>query len=282
MKRLTVISLHIVFVAFVASAQIPGQIGVFADPAGTDCNIVDNGSLVQVHFVHFSHSGATASQFKLDVSPVGWIHLGDSWNLPTVIGTSINGVSLGYGACMAAPTYLGMANFFGSAAPPCSQIWVVPDPASPSGSIQVVDCAFNLLLAPNSAGVVNCGPCGVKPPENLLPSDGAIAIGLNPTVSWTWEQPTGCPEGLGYTQFTVYLGTDPNNLTEAGWVLTDTQVAVGPLLAGTTYFWQVEVNDGFWECPGSRVAYSEVQSFMTEGVIPTDQSTWGKIKSLYR
>ena len=282
MKRLMVISFHIVCVALVASAQIPGQIGVFADAGGTDCNIVDNGSIVQVHFVHFDHSGATGSQFMLDLGATGWTWLGDNWGLPTVIGTSIAGVSLGYGACMTAPTYLGTTNFFGTAVPPCTHIWVVPDPASLSGNIEVVDCASTVSYAPAFAGLVNCGPCGVKPPDNLLPAEGAAGVGLNPTVSWSWEEPTGCLEGVGYTQFTVYLGTDPGNLTQAGFVLTDTQVTVGPLQPFTLYYWQVKVVDEFWNCPGSNVAYSAVQSFTTEGVVPADQSTWGRIKSLYR
>ncbi len=143
MKRSSLILVLIVLTtgtAFGQSAQ--GTIGLFTDATATSCEFVDEGGLVQVHFVHMQHDGTTASQWKLDLGGLPWTHLGDSWNAATSIGSSTLGISLGYGACMSAPTHLGFANFFGSAAPNCARIQVVPDPGSLTGEIEAVDCTL--------------------------------------------------------------------------------------------------------------------------------------------
>ncbi len=141
MKRSVLIAIALISIASLAFAQ-GGSIGVFADAAGTQCNFVDTGGLIQVHFLHVNHTGATAAQFKLDLGGLPWNHLGDQWQTTTSIGGSVVGVSLGYGACFAAPFYLGVANFFGSNAPICSLIQIVPDPTAPSGQIESVDCSL--------------------------------------------------------------------------------------------------------------------------------------------
>jgi hypothetical protein len=139
MKRLLLFTVLSLLVAGAAFSQA-GSIGIFPDAGGTGCDIVDAGGLVQVHYYHVYHQGATASQWMLDLSGLSWTHLGDTWSFPTAIGSSITGISLGYGSCMPAPTYLGVSNFFGSNAPTCSPIQIVADPASLSGLIEGVDC----------------------------------------------------------------------------------------------------------------------------------------------
>jgi hypothetical protein len=162
MSRVLLLSFTLLFVAGTAFAQA-GYIDVHSDAAGTSCELVDAGSLVQLHYIHSYHNGATASQWKLDLGGLPWTHLGDTMTFPTVIGTSITGISIGYGSCQAAPTYLGMSNFFGSAAPACSQIWIVADPASLSGAIEGVDCAVPAGKTFPGAGAIVVNPdatCG--------------------------------------------------------------------------------------------------------------------------
>jgi hypothetical protein len=156
MKRAMIIACCLVFGASMAFAQA-GSIGVFSDAGATSCNFVDGGGLVQVYISHVYTDGATASQFKL-AAPAGWTHLGDTWNFTTVIGTSINGVSVAYGACFVGPIALGVVNFFGAAAPGCTMIAIVADPASPSGDIEAVDCALpdpGKMFPTGGAGRVN-------------------------------------------------------------------------------------------------------------------------------
>ncbi len=155
MKRSLLIGLCLLVGAGGAFAQVTGSISVAADMMFMECNVVDAGALVQVYLGHVYTDGATASQFKLDVSATGWVHLGDMWAFPTVIGTSISGASVGYGACMAGTIYLGMVNFFGSSAPECTYISIVADPSSLSGEIEGVDCSETKFFPTGGQAIVN-------------------------------------------------------------------------------------------------------------------------------
>jgi hypothetical protein len=177
MKRSVLIALVIVCSASMAFAQA-GSIGIFADAGGASCNFVDAAGLVQVHFYHLNAS-ATASQWKLDVSAAGWSHLGDMINYPTVIGTSVAGISIGYGGCVAAPNNLGMANFFGSAAAACTMIKIVPDPTALSGDIEAVDCGTPALkvFPTGGAGIINAdGTCQCNVPVEETTWGGVKAL----------------------------------------------------------------------------------------------------------
>jgi len=159
MKRSVLIAIALISIASLAFGQA-GSIGVFPTAEATDCNFVDAGGLVQVYFVHVNHTGATASQWMLDLGGLPWTHLGDLWNTATSIGTSIGGVSLGYGACYAAPFVMGSANFFGTVAPACSRITIVADPLAPTGGIEGVDCLLppdgpNKNVPTGGTGIVN-------------------------------------------------------------------------------------------------------------------------------
>ena len=90
MKRSVLIAFMLMLSASMVFAQA-GSIGVFSDVGGTDCNFADGGSLVTVYMLHVNSPGATAAQFKLAV-PAAWMHLGDNWQFPTIIGTSVAGV----------------------------------------------------------------------------------------------------------------------------------------------------------------------------------------------
>jgi len=99
--------------------------------------------------------GATASRFMLDVSATGWTYLGESWNIPTVVGTSITGVSAVYDACIAGTIYLAMVSFMGTSAPVCTYIGIVADPLAPSGKIESIDCYGNELFPTGGQAIVN-------------------------------------------------------------------------------------------------------------------------------
>ena len=177
MKRAMIIACCIVFGASMAFAQA-GSVGVFTDPGANGCNFVDTAGLVQVYINHVYTTGATASQFKLDV-PAGWVHLGDTWNFTTIIGVSISGVSVAYGACLADNIALGSINFFGSAAPECTMISIIADPTAPSGNIEGVDCAepANKFFPTGGAGRVNhTGACDCNVPVEDTTWGGVKAL----------------------------------------------------------------------------------------------------------
>jgi hypothetical protein len=140
MRYFVVLASIILLLAGAASAQLPGSIGIFADAGGTDCNLADTGSLVIVYVLHVHTDGATASQFRIDISGTGWTWMGDNWPW-TVIGNSIVGVSYGYSTCQSGSIYLGSVNFLGTNVAPCTHISVEADPMALSGQIEAIDCS---------------------------------------------------------------------------------------------------------------------------------------------
>lgn len=264
----------------IASAKTGGTIGIYADSSGAGC-VVDSGGLIRVHIIHSWHLGAIASQFALDV-PGSWIWMGDNWNYQS-IGTSITGVAIVYGGCRPAPTYLGWVDFIGSSTS-CTEIRIVPDPNVMTQEILGVDCDTNFTYPYGLTTEVNCrtGPCQVLPPHNLQPPDGAVDVPLSTTLSWEWIEPTGCPEGIGMTVFQIFIGTHPDSLVSLVPYDIYSPWPVGPLKPGTTYYWYMKVTDDFWNCPGPNVAVTPIQIFTTTDDVPSEQSTWGRIKSLFR
>lgn len=276
MKRLILLFAMAVSIATVASAQFSGGIGLFSDAAGTDCTF--GYGLLELHVIHYGHDGATSSEFAIEFDP-SWSYLGETWDF-AAIGDAVAGVAVSYGGCLSAPTHLGVVRLFDYGAPPCSEVAVVPAPGNLS--VRSTNCSGGVRYPVGDAIRTNCGPCGVQPPYALQPADGTTGVSLEPTLSWSWDEPTGCVEGLGITLYTVLMGTDPDSLTDAGWSDTEKSMTVGLLEPSTLYYWQVWVYDDFYNCPGERSRYSVVQSFTTAGPVPIEQTTWGRIKQLYR
>lgn len=168
MRYTLIIAVCLTLCVSTAAAQSgAGSIAIFSDQAGTSCDFIDAGSLVTVYVFHVNHTGAMYSQFKLDISNTSWIHLGDSGFCLDICGISVDGVFVHYGECRTAPTYLGLAHFFGSSEPACTTIGIVPDPAAPSGQIEAVDCSDPpvKVYPTGGVGVVNPdGTCPCNPP----------------------------------------------------------------------------------------------------------------------
>jgi len=162
MKRTLMISasLLLLFASHSFAQGIPGVIGVYADAAGTACNVVDDGGLLQVHMLHLWINGAKASQFALDVSATDWTWLGDIWDFELVIGSSLGGAAISYEGCVASSSiHLGKATFIGSIAPSCTEISIVPDPGMrPTPRIQAIDCDDNRVFPTGGLAYVNPDP----------------------------------------------------------------------------------------------------------------------------
>ena len=152
MKRLLLTAVIVACGAGVATAQ-NGAIIISSDVGATSCGFVDTGSLVQVHVWHVYTPGATASEWMLDVTAAGWTHLGDTKDFELVIGTSITGAAVSYSACLQGTFKLMTVNFFGSGAPACTQIGIVPAPGA--AGVRAVDCAENAVIVPGGQGIAN-------------------------------------------------------------------------------------------------------------------------------
>jgi hypothetical protein len=155
MKRLLLIALCFVCASSMAFAQWPGSIGAFGDAGATDCNITDTGSLVEVHIVHVYAIDVAASEFMLDVSATNWTHMGDTWDFDVYIGTPLTGASVAYEDCLDGPIHLVTVNFWGTSAPSCTYIRIVPDPLAVTGEIEAVDCDYNRIFPTGGRAIVN-------------------------------------------------------------------------------------------------------------------------------
>ena len=180
MKKLLLISLALLFVGSNAFAQA-GAIGMFVD-AGTyvDCTGDDVGAaLVPVYVVHHLTPGATAVQFRVvPMAGFACVYTGEIIHVPVSIGNTQAGISASYGGCLPAPILIATINYFCQGmSPTCSYLEVIPDPAAPSGTIEVIDCSFVKLVG--NGGVLNWnndGSCDCYDPVKNTSWGGVKAL----------------------------------------------------------------------------------------------------------
>jgi hypothetical protein len=148
-----------------------------------------------------------------------------------------------------------------------------------TGRAAVIDCSFIEKPASRSYSFVSTGSgaCGYSPPvRDPSPPDGAT----NVPVSFIWPgyeiddahlcNPPLCHDDM----YRLYFGADPD--PPLVWTYMKPYPSLGPLEAGTTYYWRITVvNCGFY-------VDSPVWSFTTENATPAESRTWGAVKALYR
>ena len=138
---------------------IAGSVGLFADPNGLNCNILDEqqGTL-SIYVVHLNTLGATGLQFAAPMPPcmTGATWVNDVPNYPVTVGNSQTGVSVGYGACLTAPIHVLTIEYLAAGlSEVCCQYPVIAAPGVPSGKIEVSDCNYNVVYAHGGTSVVN-------------------------------------------------------------------------------------------------------------------------------
>jgi hypothetical protein len=141
--------------------------------------------------------------------------------------------------------------------------------------ISAWDCDGNPVLVQSRPVWFSTQPCAFVAPHSPQPADGAAIDSLSTSLQW---ESAGGPEcGLGDVLIhNLYFGTDPNALIK--FVDAGSPYPVGNLLAGTTYYWRVEATtyNSAGPYPGP------LWSFTTPAATATEQSTWGRIKSIFR
>jgi hypothetical protein len=155
MKRVVFLTVAALMAASLVFAQ-GGSIGLFADPAGTNCNLADNiPGMVIYYAVHVNTIAATACEFAAPVpSCLKALFLSDAAVYPVTVGNSQAGVSIGYGMCLGAPITVLKLQFFAQAMTgPCCYYPVLPHPIN--GGPWMVDCANTQLPATGGKGIVN-------------------------------------------------------------------------------------------------------------------------------
>lgn len=140
-----------------------GALGLYADPGGGQSCITDEVGLITIYAVHTQTPGATAVQFAAPL-PVCWngsLWLSDTPQYAVSLGNSQTGAAVGYGACVTTNILVLVINVFGQGltGQSCCAWTIAPDPNVPSGQIEVVDCAVNLLEAEGLTSFVSSAPC---------------------------------------------------------------------------------------------------------------------------
>jgi hypothetical protein len=226
-------------------------------------------------FVVFS-PGATGVQFSAPLPNcwTGATYLSDDVPAPFYhIGNSQTGIAIAFGSCVVSPIHvLTMQVFTASPDFPggCCMYNIQPDMYATPPGIYYTDCADppNLLTA-TGGGVY------VTPPvfSNPSPANDAHDQALDVDLEWNV---TLCSCGLGAVFYNIYFGTDPDPPLYSQYN-GSTFCDPGILQPATTYYWKVLVID---TDTGSTMG--PVWSFTTEGAIPVERSTWGRIKNLFR
>jgi len=139
MKRVVLVATLLLVPSLVLAQS--GYIGVFADPAATNCYIDDEVEApVNVYVVHWLTHGATGSRFRVVEKPgITMTYLGETPNIEGYYGNSRTGVTACYGGCFAGTILLATLHYQGhGTSTMCSFI----DTAPPLGSefIETIDC----------------------------------------------------------------------------------------------------------------------------------------------
>jgi hypothetical protein len=145
-------------VLMISAATVPaqnGNIGIFADQAGTSCNISSASPLLYVYFVHVNAVGATASQWAAPAPPcMTATHVMDIVPFE-VLGNTVTGIAVPYGTCKTGTFCLISALYYVTAAEPCCHWPVVADPYVASGKVEIADCEYNLTYGTGGQAIVN-------------------------------------------------------------------------------------------------------------------------------
>ena len=148
MKRSLLISFCVVFCSSIALAQPNlGSIDVFSDPGYADCNFIDAGGPITAYvLVTHSVDGTTGATWMMDI-PSAWIFLGQTSPFVNIFGDALNGITIGYAQCLTGNFLILTVSFIGDGlSPTCSHISIVPNPATSSGLIEIVDCQLPFPL----------------------------------------------------------------------------------------------------------------------------------------
>jgi len=161
MKKALLLSFALMLVASMAFAQA-GSVGVFADPLGLNCNVLDGPpmGLKQYFVVHVYTTGATAVQYRAKVplcmTATGAMWLSDTNMFAVAVGNSQVGIGIAYGSCLVGPIHTQIINVFAmGTTPACCRWFVDADPNVPSGKIEGSDCSFVVFYPTGGQGIIN-------------------------------------------------------------------------------------------------------------------------------
>jgi len=277
--RIALVAGILALVAFSPTYAQRASIGVYADPAGNDCGVADNGpGVIPIYVVVRSLSaiGLVGTQFSAPIPDclVGATWVSDTHVFPVSIGDSQSGLAIGFGTCRDWSIHVLTINVqVQGSTEGCCRYAFLPHPESTLGGPEFVDCNDNLFVGTEwSSFVTSDGGWGPPVVLDRYPPDGAIEQPLNTTLLWR-KYLCSCSIGEHYTD--VYFGTDANPPLVAGF--HGDGFDPGPLQGETTYYWKLVAVD----VDGGPPTTTPIWRFRTQKGVPVEPTTWGRMKAFY-
>lgn len=247
---------------------LAGTLGIYADTSAVS-NCITRMAVVDLHVVYTGDPPIQAIQFTVPTPACNAIIGRFDVPVATTIGTSEAGVSVSLGGCHTAPVYVLTVRVLPSQVFEYCCAWL-PE------AVTAVDCngdpvPFTSVLP----GHLTDEPCAAVAPHSPAPADGAMGVPLAVPLDWESQGPAAC--GLGDAWIHILrFGTDPDALTE--YFDVGPQFPLSGLTPLTQYYWQAlgTTYNGAGPYPGP------LWTFTTEGPVSAEQTTWGRIKSLFR
>lgn len=226
------------------------------------------GELVTAHVVVTGTGALSAVSFRANIRErLLWI--GDINVFAQTTGTSTDGMSISFDACLTPPTHVLTMQFIGLPFPSYECAFMFIDDAAG------IDCGGQPVSIAGGVTRIVDGPCEISGPSNPSPPDQAQNVSLDTVLEWTGEGADGCALGK-ILYYSLYFGTTPDPplvLQQSAWPGLDP----GDLQPGTEYYWRVLASQY-----GFNSKLGPLWSFRTAGPLATQSTTWGRIKALYR
>jgi hypothetical protein len=264
----------VVLGAALAGPASASWVGLYADTDGNDPQVISPAFVTgEIHVVVTAWEPVDGIFFRVDGNSewdnlafyVGGDYLGFDHT-----GDPFSGVYIDFGQCLTGVIHAMTIEYLPVGEIECGQLYVLEFPNE--NNIQMTLCAGGTIAADGQTGYIR-----TQPPHysTRLPADGATDVPTDVDLqwqeSWCYEGFADCFDGMCSA---VYFGTDPENLIETIFYNGTTSFDPGNLEPYTTYYWYLST----W-----YVLDQTMWSFTTgEGPTATQESTWGKIKSLYR
>ena len=159
-NKLFLLAFVLCFSAKPGSAQLyNGSIGIFADPAGSSCNLPGTPGVQTYYFLHLTTLGTTASVWAAPKPAcLTGVRLADLPVFSINFGNTETGITIGYGLCKTGTFLIMAVQYNVTSATDCCYWSVVADPTIPSGLIEVGGCLFTLEYATGGRGIINGTP----------------------------------------------------------------------------------------------------------------------------
>ena len=161
MKHVLLLTIVMLLGASLAFAQ-GGNIGLYSDPSGTDCNLAPILGVCDVFVVHTLAPGVLGSEWAItQPSCLNEPFISDTSPFGVYIGVSpFTGKTVGYGLCLGSPIHIATLSYFCElSTPPCCLQSVVPHTVT--GNLGATDCAINTIPATGGTGIWNAdSSCG--------------------------------------------------------------------------------------------------------------------------